>query len=132
MLIDFAVPPLVSTRYVFTPSRCCEVSRGPNGYAESLAYTVSVTREPGISTNVDSPGLWSATQTSNTNGAETTVTSSVPEMPFPLKQSLTEIDVTWFVAVARAGDVLGPNRAATARTNPKATAARIAQLPFSL
>ena len=30
MLADLAVPPLDSTRYVFTPSRCCETLSGPN------------------------------------------------------------------------------------------------------
>ena len=55
---------------------------------------VSVTREPGISTKLLSPGLWSPTQMSNTNGEEPTVTASVPLMPMPSMQPGTVMDVT--------------------------------------
>ena len=54
---------------------------------------VSVTREPGISTKLLSPGLWSPTHMSNTNGDDETVTSSVPLMPMPSMQPGTVIEV---------------------------------------
>ena len=55
---------------------------------------VSVTREPGISTKLLSPGLWSVTQMSNTNGEESTVTSSVPLIPMPSMQLGTVMELT--------------------------------------
>ena len=59
---------------------------------------LSVIREPGISTKSPSLGLWSVTQMSNTNGADTTVTSSVPLMPTPSMQLGTVIELTLFPA----------------------------------
>jgi hypothetical protein len=61
---------------------------------------LSVIREPGISTKSLSPGLWSVTQMSNTNGADTTVTSSVPLMPTPSMQLGTVIELTLFAVAA--------------------------------
>jgi hypothetical protein len=79
---------------VFTPSRCCVTSSGPNAKDESELVMVRVTREPGISTKLLSPGLWSPTQMANTNGEESTVTSSVPLMPMPSMQLGTVMEMT--------------------------------------
>jgi len=73
---------------------------------------LSVTREPGISTKSLSPGLWSVTQMSKTNGDDVTVTSSVPLMPTPSMQPGTVMELT-LLEVAAAYEAAGA-RAETA------------------
>jgi hypothetical protein len=78
-----------------------------------------VTREPGISTKSLSPGLWSVTQMSKTNGEDVTVTSSVPLMPTPSMQLGTVILVTVLPVAA--------NEAAGARAEMASIAAADSQ-----